>query len=210
MQNLTKINFQFIPFGIKPIYQTVIFRCMWCVKLFPNGVKTINFAISSLFKTCLQQKTERRKINRSPNHPQIPHLLLGWSSFIPGSHSLWGTNHQHTVHCVAHPLPCIKKVSCHHGKKNSYALILNIGKGTEVCSCVLLYSCWSDCINIFPLPRFHLWHSFILERAAAHCWLVLEGPRLPDSLYFHQMAITFNALVIHNEGLCKRKWIVAI
>ena len=52
------------PFGIKPIYETVIFRCMLCIKLFPNGEKAINFAISSLFKNCLQQqKTKEGKIN---------------------------------------------------------------------------------------------------------------------------------------------------
>ena len=180
---------------------------MLCVKLFPNGVKTINFAISSLFKTCLQQKkTKEGKINKSPNHPQIPHLLLGRSSFIRGSHSLWGTNHQHTVHS-AHPLPCIKKV---RSSREEEFICLDIEYRKRNWGVFLfLYTCWSDCINIFPLSRFHLWHSFILERAA-HCWLVLEGPRLPDSLYFHQMAITFNTLVIHDEGLCKRKWIIAI
>ena len=163
-----------------------------------NNKFCFQFTVQDLFAT------KKRKKAKSTNHQIITKSLICCWVGLPSSEA--------AIHCEAPtistrctlPILChASKRSGHHGKKNSYAWILIKGKGTEVFSDVLLYyTCWSDCINISP--RFHLWHSFILERAAAH-WLVLEGPRLPDSLYFHQMAITFNALVIHNEGLCKKK-----
>ena len=115
MQNLTKINFQFRPFGIKPIYQT-------------------HFAISSLFKTCLQEEKKQKKV-KSTNHQIIPKSLICCWVGLPSSAAV--------IHCEAAtistrctlPILChASKRSGHHGKKNSYAWILNIGKETGVFS----------------------------------------------------------------------------
>ena len=104
---------------------------MLCVKLFPNGVKTINFAFSSLFKTCLQQKNERRQNQQITKSSPNPSFVAGLVFLHPRQPFI--VRHQPSAHGALCPSSAMHQKG-HHGKKNSYAWILNIGKGTEVFS----------------------------------------------------------------------------